>query len=92
MSFGISDSVMSRAVQVCTPELFHKAIQSKVVKDVCAQIEDALESRRRGEMSKEDFETLKSQLKKRLMPPSRMVGERTREPSPAGFPSMTRII
>ena len=66
MSFGISDSVMSRAVQVCTPELFHKAIQSKVVKDVCAQIEDALESRRRGEMSKEDFETLKSQLKKRL--------------------------
>ena len=66
MSFGISDSVMSRAVQVCTPELFHKAIQSKVVKDVCAQIEDALESRRRSEMSKEDFETLKSQLKKRL--------------------------
>ena len=66
MSFGISDSVMSRAVHVCTPELFHKAIQSKVVKDVCAQIEDALESRRRGEMSKEDFETLKSQLKKRL--------------------------
>lgn len=66
MSFGISDSVMSRAVQVCTPELFHKAIQSKVVKDVCAQIEDALESRRRGEMSKEDFEILKSQLKKRL--------------------------
>ena len=66
MSFGISDSVMSRAVQVCTPELFHKAIQSSVVKDVCAQIEDALESRRRGEMSKEDFETLKSQLKKRL--------------------------
>lgn len=57
---------MSRAVQVCTPELFHKAIQSSVVKDVCAQIEDALESRRRGEMSKEDFETLKSQLKKRL--------------------------
>lgn len=66
MSFGISDSVMSRAVQVCSPELFHKAIESSVVKDVCAQIEDALESRRRGEMSKEDFETLKSQLKKRL--------------------------
>ena len=66
MSFGISNSVMSRVVQVCTPELFHQATSSSVVKDVCSQIADALESKRRGEMNNEDFETLKTQLKKRL--------------------------
>ncbi len=66
MSFGISNSVMSRVVQVCTPELFHQATRSSVVKDVCSQIADALESKRRGEMNNEDFETLKTQLKKRL--------------------------
>ena len=66
MSFGISNSVMSRVVQVCTPELFHQATSSSVVKDVCSQIADALESKRRGEMTNEDFETLKTQLKKRL--------------------------
>ena len=66
MSFGISDSVMSRAVQVCTPELFHKAIQSKVVKDVCAQIEDALERKRRGEIGQEDYDTMKTRLKSQL--------------------------
>lgn len=48
MSFGISNSVMSRVVQVCTPELFHQATRSSVVKDVCSQIADALESKRRG--------------------------------------------
>ena len=35
---------MSRVVQVCTPELFHQATRSSVVKDVCSQIADALES------------------------------------------------
>ena len=51
MSFGISNSVRSRAVQVCTPQLFHQATQSSVVKNTCAEIEDALESNRRGEMN-----------------------------------------
>ena len=41
MAFGISQSVRSRGVQVCTPELFHQATQSSRVKDVCAQIEAA---------------------------------------------------
>ena len=45
MSFGISESVRSRAVQVCTPQLFHQAAQSGVVVKTCAEIEDALESR-----------------------------------------------
>jgi len=66
MSFGISDSVRSRAVQVCTPELFHQATRSGKVKDVCAQIEDALERKRRGEMCQEDYNTLKTQLKSQL--------------------------
>lgn len=50
MAFGISQSVRSREVQVCTPELFHQATKSSRVKDVCAQIEDALERKRRGEI------------------------------------------
>lgn len=49
MSFGISESVRSRAVQVCTPQLFHQAAQSGVVVKTCAEIEDALESLRRGD-------------------------------------------
>ena len=64
--FGISQSVRSRAVQVCTPELFHQATRSGKVKDVCAQIEDALERKRRGEICQEDYDTLKTRLKSQL--------------------------
>ena len=66
MSFGIANNVRSK-VRVCTPELFHRAIESQVVAEVCAQIKDALEAVRRGEMSPEDFETLKGNLKKSLI-------------------------
>ena len=66
MSFGISESVRSRAVQVCTPQLFHLAAQSGVVVKTCAEIEDALESLRRGEMSKDDYVALKTKLKAKL--------------------------
>ncbi len=64
--FGISQSVRSRAVQPCTPQLFHQATQSVLVKDVCAQLEDALERKRRGEICPEDYDTMKTQLKSRL--------------------------
>lgn len=64
--FGISQSVRSRGVQPCTPELFHQATRSSRVKDVCSQIEDALESRRRGEISPEDYQTMKTNLKAQL--------------------------
>ena len=67
MSFGIADNVKSRVVRTCTPELFHRALDSQVVADVCAQIKGALEAVRRGEMSPEDFETLKGNLKKALI-------------------------
>ena len=66
MAFGISQSVRSREVQVCTPELFHQATKSSKVKDVCAQIEDALERKRRGEIGQEDYDTMKTRLKSQL--------------------------
>lgn len=72
--FGISNNVRSRVVRTCTPELFHQAIHSPLVGRICAEIADALEAVRRGEMTPEDFETLKSERKSsfpslRLMPP-----------------------
>ena len=66
MKFGISNNVKSRVVRECTPELFHQALASPLVARVCAEIEDALEAVRRGEMSKGDFETLKAARKKML--------------------------
>ena len=53
-------------MQVCTPELFHQATKSSRVKDVCAQIEDALERKRRGEIGQEDYDTMKTRLKSLL--------------------------
>jgi hypothetical protein len=66
MRFGISNSVRSRVVRECTPERFHRVTESKLVAEVCAEIEDALEQTRRGEMSREDFEAFKAKAKKRL--------------------------
>ena len=66
MSFGISNSVKSQVVQVCTPELLNQALDSPQVGRVCAEIKDALEQCRRGELSKEEFEELKGRLKKQL--------------------------
>ena len=66
MKFGISNNVRSRVVRECTPELFRQALDSPLVARVCAEIEDALEAVRRGEMSKDDFETLKAARKKML--------------------------
>jgi len=54
-------------VRTCTPELFHRAMESRVVAEICAQIKDALEAVRRGEMTPEDFVTLKNDLKKALI-------------------------
>ena len=65
MSFGIANNVRSE-VRVCTPELLDQALDSVQVARTCAEIEDALEKCRRGELNKEDFETLKGELKKRL--------------------------
>ena len=66
MSFGISNNVKSRVVRECTPELFHQAMRSELVAEVCAEIADGLERLRRGELTKEEYDTLKAGLKKRL--------------------------
>ncbi|MBP3668607.1 MAG: VirE protein [Bacteroides sp.] len=65
MSFGIGYNIKSK-VRVCTPELLEQALDSVQVAHTCAEIEDVLEKYRRGELNKEDFETLKGELKKRL--------------------------
>ena len=66
MIFGIGNNVKSRVVRTCTPELFHQAVDSRRVAQVCADIVDAREMFLRGELAKEEFETKKAELKKRL--------------------------
>ena len=63
--FGIAKDIRSE-VRECTPDLLNQVLDSVHVARVCAEIEDALEKCRRGEITKEEYETLKSQLKKRL--------------------------
>ncbi|MBR4047781.1 MAG: DUF3987 domain-containing protein [Bacteroides sp.] len=58
-------SVRSWARQ-CTPALFAQTIDSPQVADVCAQIEDAREQLLRGELTADEYKTLKDQLKKQL--------------------------
>ena len=65
MSFGIANNIRSE-VRVCTPDLLNQALDDVQVARICAEIEDALEKCRRGEISQDEFETTKSQLKKRL--------------------------
>ena len=66
MAIGYSDNIRSKWVQICTPELLHRAMKSSKVKSVCAQLVDALESRQRGELGKEDYEEMKRKLKAQL--------------------------
>ena len=63
--FGIAKNVRSE-VRACTPALLSEALDSPQVAKTCAEIEDALEKCRRGELTQDEFETIKSQLKKRL--------------------------
>ena len=65
MSFGIANNVKAR-VRVCTPALLSLTLDSGQVAQICAEIEDALEKCRRGEITKEEYETMKAELKKRL--------------------------
>ena len=65
MSFGIAKDIRSE-VRECTPDLLSKALDSVQVAKICAEIEDALEKCRRGEITKEEYETIKANLKKKL--------------------------
>ena len=66
MTFGISNSVKSQQVQICTAEMLREAIDSPHVAQVCAEIKDAWEQEKRGEITLEEFEELKGRLKKQL--------------------------
>ena len=66
MTFGISNSVKSQQVQICTSEMLREAIDSPLVAQVCAEIKDAWEQEKRGEITPEEFEELKGRLKKQL--------------------------
>ncbi|MBR5204092.1 MAG: VirE protein [Bacteroidaceae bacterium] len=63
--FGIANNIRSE-VRACTPDLLNQAFDSPHVARVCAEIEDALEAHRRGELTKEEYETKKAELKKQL--------------------------
>ena len=65
MSFGIANNIRSE-VRECTPDLLNQALDSPQVARTCAEIEDALEKFRSGELSQDEYETLKATLKKRL--------------------------
>lgn len=65
MSFGFSMSLKGK-VRKCTPQLFYRTLDNDKTASVCADIKDALEKVKRGEMNREDFETYKSERKKEL--------------------------
>ena len=65
MSFGIANNVRSE-VRVCTPDLLNQALDSVQVARTCAEIEDSLEKYRRGELTKDEYEIIKGELKKKL--------------------------
>ena len=55
---GFAQTVKS-SVTTCTINQLYAAMDAAVTNDVCAEISDALERVKRGEMSREDFETYK---------------------------------
>ena len=63
--FGIANNVRSE-VRECTPDLLNQALDAAPVARTCAEIEDALEKHRRGELTQAEYETIKANLKKRL--------------------------
>ena len=63
--FGIAKDIRSE-VRVCTSDLLNQALDSTHVARTCSEIEDALEKCRRGEITKEEYETIKANLKKKL--------------------------
>ena len=63
---GFAQSVKS-SVTPCTLENLYAAMDAETTAKICADIEDALEQVKRGEMSREDFETYKRDKKQQLM-------------------------
>ena len=63
---GFAQSVKS-SVTPCTLESLYAAMDAETTAKICADIEDALERVKRGEMCREDFETYKRDKKQQLM-------------------------
>ncbi len=64
--FDYISNIRSHHTVPCTTEILHTVMRSTVVGQTCAEIADCHEQLLRGEMSREDFETKKSELKRRL--------------------------
>ena len=66
MSWDVSMSV-NKGVTECTPTLFRSILKMERVGRICAEIADGLEQVKRGEMSRDDWDEMKT-LKKRGLP------------------------
>ena len=64
--FDYIQNIRSHHTVPCTAEILHTVMRSTIVGMTCAEIADCHEQMLRGEMSREDFETKKTELKKRL--------------------------
>ena len=64
--FDYIQNIRSHHTVPCTAEILHTVMRSTIVGMTCAEIADCHEQMLRGEMSREDFETKKSKLKRRL--------------------------
>ncbi len=64
--FDYINNIRSHHTVPCTAEILHTVMRSTIVGQTCAEIADCHEQLLRGEMSREDFETKKTELKKRL--------------------------
>ena len=51
--FGIAKDIKSE-VRVCTPDLLNQVLDAPLVARTCAEIEDALEKCRRGELTPDE--------------------------------------
>lgn len=64
--FDYIQNIRSHHTVPCTAEILHTVMRSTIVGQTCAEIADCHEQMLRGEMSREDFETKKPELKRRL--------------------------
>ena len=64
--FDYIQNIRSHHTVPCTADILHTVMRSAIVGQTCAEIADCHEQMLRGEMSREDFGTKKSELKRRL--------------------------
>ena len=68
-TFSICKSVMTPAqMQPCTPELLNAAFDNQLVSNTCREIATNLQKVKEGTLTRDAFETLKSELKAQNLP------------------------